>query len=265
MARACAWLVLLAACAPAGGVGSAAQAEERGPPSILDVIDAQLYDLPFDVPDELCVVPDAYHVGHLVSLREGEVTSAWTTAPALDGTPSAIVYRCARGARGGYRWAATPDAWLAPLGLDLSAYPDLLPFTARVTVSAPPGVLLPGSAGPAFTLDAAVRFGASHSRLAGAVEASIPSFDGEDLPLLRVRKTNAARVGLYDDGAFDRPDFVLRLRTRGGVGPGEGTSCAPGDAPVRAPFDAEYWFVRLGNVTSTEDLSDAGGGGVSGR
>jgi hypothetical protein len=268
MARSCAWLVLLAACASGDGAGTAAQADSDAPPSIFDVLDDMFYDLPYDVPDELLSVPDARRLGRSVSLREGEVTSAWTTAPAPDGTPSAMVYKCTRTARGGYAWTATPDAWLAPLGVDPSTDPDLLPFTARFAASAAPGVLFAGAAGPAFTLDAAVRVGraagVSHSRFEGLAEDAIPSFDGFDLPLLRIRKTTAARSGLPNDASFERPDFVLQLYTQGGMGPDVGTSCAPGEPEQRVPYDAQYWFVRLGNVTSSDEDAGAGGGGGSG-
>lgn len=230
--------ILLAACAgaacraPGGDPAASAAAAAGAITTVFDLLDDQLYIVPAGVPSEILDVPSPYFAGAFVSLADGNVTSAWTTVPEEDGTPPSIVYRCVGGV-----WVGAADARLAPLGVDLTAEPDLLPFAARAR-------------GAVFTLDAQTALGGSfvlpsHSELRGAVEVTIPYGGPGDLPIARARKIGGQRAGLFAAAAIDRANYVLRLDTRGGAGPGAGSPCTEGDAEIRDPYQASYWFVRI--------------------
>jgi len=175
-------LATLAACSARGEAG-----EERG------------VGLP-DVPDDLLAVPDPLHPQRTVSLRDGTVVGALTTAPSASGEPAALVYRCQPDAAGAHRWKLFPEGGLAPLGG---------PF--------PHGI------------------GALHvsalADVAGEVDAQAESPNEASAPLYRYRRSR----GLY----------VLRLETRGGLGPDEGAACTAGSADQRSAISADFYFVAL--------------------
>lgn len=242
-------IVLSVACSPEAEdrIRAAIAAQAEAPPAVFDLIEDQAYVLPDDAPDELLRVPSRYFAQSIVSLRDGNVISAWITTDGPDGAPSEMVYRCARDAAGVHRWIGAPRAFLTPLGVDVTELPDLLPFTATHTlVDAPNGFF---GAGPAlgFTLDATARAAAlpSRSLFAGVEDATLPGAHDGDLPIARLRKTHGLRSGVYGAGAFEHADHVLRLCTDGGAGPGAGAICAPGEPEQRVPFSAQYWFVRM--------------------
>lgn len=252
-------LAVAAACAAA-----AAQADDP-PPTVFDLLEDQLFELPYDVPEELLDVPSKYYARETISLRDADVISAWTTTDAPDGAPSVMAYTCARDAAGGYRWVGAPEAYLSPLGADVTAYPDLLPFTATHTLIQAPGAAFGAVAALGFTLAAQTRAGSApalpvRSQLAVVEEATLPGALDEDLPIARLRKTHGLRIGMYEDGAFEHADYVLRLNTYGGVGPGAGTACTPGEPAQRVPFSADYWFVHVPFIPVENDAGagDAG-------
>jgi len=257
-------LVLLAASCAAKpesrATAFAREADTGGPATVFELIEEQAYELPDDAPDELLQVPDKHYARRTISLREGDVISAWSTTSGPDGAPSAMVYRCVPDGAGHRRWAGAPEAYLAPLGVDLDAYPDLLPFTATHTIVWAPGLSSGSAPALGFTIDGAARVGRApplpaRSQLVGVEEVTLPGELLDDLPAARVHKTNGLRLGAYETGSFEHADYVLRLRTAGGAGP-DG-SCAPGEAEQRAPFGAEYWFVHMPFVTADDDPADA--------
>ncbi|MFT3764531.1 MAG: DUF3455 domain-containing protein [Minicystis sp.] len=248
---------------------SVAQADTVDGTTIFDALDDQFYLIPEDAPDELLDVLNPYYAREVTSLIEGTVTSVWMTTESPDGVPSAMVYRCAPVGPGTYRWVASAEAWLTPFGVPLDAYPDLLPFSATYTTKAAPSFFFGGGAGPVFTLDTKSRSKGglilpAHSQFVGVEEVTCPGESEDDLPLARIRKVNGTRLGLYQDSSLDHADYVLRLHTKGGAGPGAGTECAPGDPEQRAPFDAELWFMRLGFVPAEKPSADGGTGGDDG-
>ncbi|APR86516.1 Hypothetical protein A7982_11865 [Minicystis rosea] len=221
---------------------------DSAPTTIFTVVEDQAYSLPDDVPDELLDIANPYYAQATTSLDDATVTAAWVTTASPDGEPSTIVYRCVREGWGASHWAATARAWLAPFDVDLDDYPDLVPFTATLT-AAPAATMFSREAATAtFTLDSEGRYLHSHSELVAVEEKTVPGHSDEDLPLARMRRVNASRTGLYEDALMDRADYVLRLHTVGGAGPGAGTDCSPGDPEQSVPFAAEYWLVRVGFV-----------------
>jgi hypothetical protein len=154
-----------------------------------------------DVPDDLLAVPDPLHAQRTLSLRDGTIVGASTTAPSASGAAAALVYRCRPDASGTYRWSVLLDAGLAPLGLG----------PARRMATLRPGAL---------------------ADLSGEVDAQAESPNEGSVPLYRYRSTR----GLY----------VLRLATRGGLGPGdEGAACAAGAPDVRSELSADFYLVAV--------------------
>lgn len=249
----------------AAGAAFAAHAGDEPPPTVFELIDEQGYELPDDAPDELLGVPSKYYARETISLRKADVISAWTTTDSPDGSPSVMVYRCARGAAGRWRWSSAPEAWLTPLGVDVTEQPDLLPFTATHTLIEAPGSVFGPALELGFTIDAQARAGRApalptKSQLAVVEEAIVPGADDDDLPLARLRKTHGLRIGMYQDGGFEHADYVLRLNTDGGAGPAAGTACSPGEPVRRVPFRADYWFVHVPFIPAEKDAGadDAG-------
>ena len=154
-----------------------------------------------DVPDDLLAVPDPRSPLETLSLRDGTVLGALTTAPNASGEPAALVYRCQPDAAGAYRGTVAPDAGLTPLSLAA---------TRRL-----------GGARPRALAE-----------ITGEVDAQARSPNRGAVPLYRYRRGR----GLY----------VLRLDTRGGLGPAdEGAACAPGAAEVRSAMTADFYFVAV--------------------
>lgn len=257
---------LAAACSARGdsseGGDVASVAEAVNGPTIYALVAQQRYTLP-DMPADLLTVADFSHPGQTRSLLSGVVIGAWTTAPTAAGEPAALIYHCEAGARGAaYHWAVLPDAGLTPLGMTPVQIATALPFTAAHLEVVPPrlGAYFDAVSGPAWSVDgqladqpsffmlpawpAAVE--SAHTQVIGAVEAQADSPNKSSVPLYRYAKSAGVASCYIGEPTVDRADYVLRLDTQGGLGPGdEGAPCTEGSPDVRSTFSADFYFVTL--------------------
>ncbi|HEU4406651.1 MAG TPA: DUF3455 domain-containing protein [Polyangiaceae bacterium] len=211
--------------------------------------------------------PFAFEGRTVTMPRDVRVVAAFRTVPAQrDGKTfkAAQIYTCQADASGALSFgpASAPDAGLAPLGPFLTsdgALGSLLPFRAthfRFPGDAAAGIpagptwrvesdlheVVPGQLGDAFGAPprAAVQF-------VGALDVAAPARPGS-IADLRVRNVGGIREPAGQAvpltvRAINEADFVLRLRTRGGLRPTG--PCSFVGEQVRSPYFAEYYFVSV--------------------
>ena len=259
---------LVAACSARGDsvsdrdVASVAQAVTAS--SIYTLVAQQHYTLP-EVPADLVTVADFANPSQTRSLLSGVVIGAWTTAPTAGGEPAALVYHCQAGAGGTSTWAVLPDAGLTPMGLTPAQIAAALPFTAAHTQVVPPSFegYLDTPSGPSWSVDGQLDATsqpsffatpvwttaaetAAHTEIIGTVEAQADSPNKDSVPLYRYGKSAGITSSYIGEPTVDRADYVLRLNTKGGIGPGdEGATCDAGAADVRSSFSADFYFITL--------------------
>jgi hypothetical protein len=90
----------------------------------------------------------------------------------------------------------------------------------------------------------------AHTQLIGAVEAQADSPNKNAVPLYRYGKSTGVESCYLGGSTVDRAEYVLRLDTQGGLGPGdEGAPCTAGSADVRSAFSADFYFITLPATT----------------